>query len=96
MKELVLPLLYVDVPSLHGETAANDLIMPVRTFQWEDWRELRFFDVAAEGYRRGGAGLTARLVEANRQIEKADRTAMTLQADDSLQGMVDDSPGFAE
>jgi TIR domain len=96
IKELVLPLLYVDVPSLHDETAGDDLIRLVRTFQWEDWRELRFFDVAAEGYRRGVAELAARLVEANRQLEKADRTAIALQADDSLRRAVDDSPGFLD
>ena len=96
IKELVLPLLYVDVPSLHDETAADDLIRLVCTFQWEDWRELRFVDIVAEGYRRGVAGLAARLVEANRQVEKADRTAIALQADDSSQGTVDDSPGFLD
>jgi hypothetical protein len=92
----VLRLLYVDVPSLDDETTPDDLIMLVRTFQWEDWRELRFAAAVAEGYRRRVAGLAARLVEANRQIEEADRTASILRADDSLQGTVDDSPGFLD
>jgi hypothetical protein len=96
IKELVLPLVYVDVPSLHDEAAADDLISLVRTFQWEDWRELRFADVASEGYRRGVAKLAARLVEANRQVEKSDRTAIALQAADSLQISADDSPGFID
>ena len=96
IKELVLPLVYVDVPSLHDEAAADDLISLVRTFQWEDWRELRFADVASEGYRRGVARLAARLVEANRQVEKSDRTAIALQAADSLQISTDDSPGFID
>ncbi len=52
IKELVLPLLYVDVPALHDETATDDLIALVRTFQWEDWRELRFAELTDEGYRR--------------------------------------------
>jgi hypothetical protein len=87
---------YVDVPSLQDETTADDLIRLVRTFQWEDWRERRFADVAAEEYRRGVAMLADRLVKANRQIEKAGRTAIALQANDSLQETVDDSPGFLD
>lgn len=96
IKELVLPLLYVDVPSLHDDTETDDLICLVRTFQWEDWQELRFSDVATEGYRRGIARLAGRLVDANRQIEKANYTAIALQTDDALQGLADDSPGFLD
>lgn len=96
IRELVLPLLYVDVSSLHDETAADDLIQLVRTFQWEDWRELRFLDTAAEGYRRGIAKLAARLVEANRQVEQTGSIAVTLQVDESSQGTADDSSGFLD
>jgi hypothetical protein len=42
VKELVLPLLYVDVPSLHEDAPADDLVALVQTFQWKDWRGLRF------------------------------------------------------
>lgn len=96
IKELVLPLLYVDVPSLHDETDTDDLVGLVRTFQWEDWRELRFVDVSAEGYRKGVARLAARLVEANRQLEKSDVTSIARRADESLHGAADDSPGFLD
>lgn len=95
IKELVLPLLYVDVPSIHDETAADDLITLVRTFQWEDWRDLRFADPTAEGYRRGVASLATRLVDANRQMEKAGLTTTALQVD-LLPGTEDDSPGFID
>ena len=96
IKELVLPLLYVDVPSLHDDSVPDDLISLVRTFQWEDWRELRFADVGAEGYRRGVARLASRLVEANRQLERADVTAIAAQTDEALIEVVDDSPGFLD
>jgi hypothetical protein len=96
IRELVLPLLYVDVPSLHDETLTDDLVSLVRTFQSEDWRELRFVETSAEAYRRGVARLAARLVDANRQVEKSDRTAIALRADEAQHGSPDDSPGFLD
>jgi TIR domain len=70
VKDLVLPLLYVDVPSLHESNTTDDLVGLVQTFQREDWTELRFADVSAEGYRKGVARLATRLVDANRQAEQ--------------------------
>lgn len=98
IKELVMPLLYMDVPSLHNETTDDDLIKLVRTFQYEDWRELRFADSVAEGYRRGIARLAERLVEANRQMERANPTivASQSQAEVLSDEIVDDSPGFLD
>lgn len=96
MKELVLPLLYIDVPSLQDETTADELIKLVRTFQWEDWRELRFLDPAAEGYRRGVARLAVRLVEANRQAEKTDLAAIAQELEGQTDGSAKDSPGFLD
>jgi hypothetical protein len=95
MKELVLPLLYVDVPALHAEATADELITMVRTFQWEDWRELRFLEPAAAGYRKGVASLAARLVEANRQAEKTDAAAIGPEIVKGLEGS-EDSPGFID
>lgn len=70
VKELILPLLYVDVSMLHDDETDDDLVKLVRTFQWENWCELRFSDVSSEGYRRGVARLANKLVEANKQAEK--------------------------
>lgn len=96
VKELVLPLLYVDVPSLHDDTTMDDLIGLVRTFQWEDWQELRFVDVSAEGYRRGVARLAARLVDVNRQLETLDLTTKGLESGEPLDEQADESPGFID
>jgi hypothetical protein len=96
IKELVLPLLYVDFPSLQDDRTADDLITLVRTFQWEDWRELRFVDPAAEGYRKRVGRLAARLVAANRQAEKTDVAAIALNIDGRADGSADDSPGLLD
>lgn len=93
IKELVLPLLYVDVPSLHEDTPSDDLVRLVKTFQWEDWRDLRFLDVDSGEYRRGVARLAQRLVEANKMAEEANVTAEVLEpsTDDG-----EDPPGLLE
>jgi TIR domain len=96
LKGLVLPLLYVDVPGLQDDAPADDLVALVRTFQWEDWRELRFSDVSAEAYRRGVARLAARLVDANRQAEKVDVATGASEALTTSAENEDDSPGFLD
>src|SRR5437773_732640 len=98
VKGLVLPLLYVDVPSLHDNTTTDDLIVLIRTFQWEDWRDLRFFDVSAEAYRRGTARLAARLVEANRQAENTVNVATmaVTESGDHVDMRADESLGFLD
>ena len=69
--ELLLPLHYVDVPQLnHDEPVENELLRSVRTFQWRDWRELRFNDVTSEAYRRGVAEMAEYLVKANKDLEE--------------------------
>ncbi|MCP4680168.1 MAG: toll/interleukin-1 receptor domain-containing protein [Deltaproteobacteria bacterium] len=96
IKELVLPLLYVDVPSIHDETSQDDLINMVRTFHWEDWRELRYMDVATEKYRRGVARLASRLVDANRHAEQTDISATALTVEDKVEGEIDEAPGLID
>jgi hypothetical protein len=92
VKELVLPLYYVNVPAIEDKTSGDDLIQLVCTFQWQDWRGLRFLDVTSEGYRRGVASLASRLVEANKRAEEAPPIVVS-QVDEVAQGNMDESPG---
>lgn len=71
IKDLVLPLLYVDFPALHEDPSKDDLIVLTRTFHWEKWQTLRLAEPESAEYRTGVAGLATRLVEANRQVESA-------------------------
>lgn len=95
IEELVLPLLYVDVASLHEEMSPDDLVALVKTFQWEDWRELRFSDIESGEYRRGVAQLAQRLVEANRKAEDANVTEAALESEPSIED-ADGSPGVLD
>lgn len=74
IKELVLPLLYVDILSLHEDTPSDDLVALVKSFQWENWLDLRFVDLGAGEYRHGVAaaddspGLLDRLAAAEETL----------------------------
>lgn len=89
MKELILPLHYVDVPEIHNEETTDDLIALVCTFQWEDWRDLRFAETISEGYRRGVARLATRLVEANKHVEETNVVIVPQLAQENI----DEMPG---
>jgi hypothetical protein len=95
IKELILPLLYVDFSALHDENTRDDLIKLVRTFQWEDWSELRFSDVASERYRRGVAKLAVRLVEANKHAEET-AAVIIERIEGTPEESRDDSPGVVD
>lgn len=96
IKELVLPLLYVDVPSLHDEDPQDDLVELIRDFLWEDWRELRFEETASAGYRRGVSRLARRLVDANRSAEQVGIAQIERGIEEGLVGEEDDSPGLID
>jgi TIR domain len=68
VRELVLPLVYVNVPALHEESSVDEAVVLVKTYQWEDWRKLRFEEVASGPYRQAVATLAQRLVDANQKI----------------------------
>jgi hypothetical protein len=81
IRDLILPLVYVDIPSLHDQEATDDLVNLVREFQWDDWTEVRFSDLDSGQYRERVSKLAARIVEANRQAEGPQLSDLALQAD---------------
>lgn len=92
VKQLLLPLLYVDVPALHVEEPTDPLVELVGTYQWIDWTELRFASRKSPRYRRAVADLARRLADANAE---ADRTELFTDSDsDADEG--DDSDGLME
>jgi hypothetical protein len=91
VRDLVLPLLYVDVPALQQMAPTDEMIPLIRGFQWEDWRELRFADPTTESYRRGVSRLTARLVAANHEAEAAPSVIAPERSD-----IIDEEPGLID
>jgi len=84
VQELLLPILYMEIPGLEDETPTDELVALVRRFQWVDWRSLRFDDRSSPEYRKAVAALAARLVQANRAAETESATdAVILRAEQS-------------
>ena len=96
VKDLVLPLLYVNHGPLHEENPEDDLVALVKQFHWQDWRELRFAEVSSEVYRRGVSDLAARLVEANANADRAGMTVASLKAEAAADEGADDTPGVLD
>ena len=96
IKELVLPLHYVDVPLLRDDNPSDDLVSLAGTFQWEDWRDLRFEEASSAAYRKGVARLAARLVEANRRAEEVDVASKAQEIEEVIEEALDDSPGIID
>ena len=88
--ELIIPLLYINVPSFDDEKCEDENIKLIKSLNWKDWRELRFLEVTSEGYRRGVAELALRLYNINCRVEDS-----KLDTEESIdEGEVeDDSPG---
>jgi hypothetical protein len=96
VQELLLPILYVDVPELHTDQPSDEAMKLVKSFQWEDWRELSFAEPDSSDYRRGVARLADRLLRANQAAEAADvAQAVILGAQDEDEGD-DEEPGLID
>jgi len=93
VKELVLPILYADIPQLHDDDCQDELVLLIRSFQWVDWRKLRYSEVSAGDYRQGVSALAERLVQANRQAERADVANNLAPEEDPTESSDDELPG---
>jgi len=96
VRELVLALLYVDIPQLNDEKNQDALINTIRGFQYEDWREIRFSNTNSEQYRIAVYRLAKRLVEINSKIEQNNdghseilETALPEKNEDDDAGLID-------
>lgn len=93
IKELVLPVLYVDVPSINDDESKDDLVRLVKEYQWEDWRELRYEDVGSKAYRKAVSRLAERLITANSRAESVPISEKLIQQLNGPEIDSDDSPG---
>lgn len=74
LRELILPLLYVDFNELHDESITDDLIQLIKSLEWIDWSEVKYADETSEIYRRAIAKIVAQLIEKNQRIESNTNT----------------------
>jgi hypothetical protein len=92
IRDLLLPVLYVDVPGLHDETPSDDLVALVKRYQWEDWRTLRFANRESGEYRKAVVELASRLVAANRAAEDSPTSTALIDRAEAL----DDEAGVLD
>jgi hypothetical protein len=95
IKEIILTLIYVDVPQLNDSKNDDELIKIIQTFQYENWKDIRFKSIKSEKYRRSVSNLANRLVEANHKIEQIGiKNSET--TEDIIQLIITDTPGFLD
>jgi hypothetical protein len=93
IKELVMPIRYMDFPSLHDDPCTDELIELARSFQWAEWTELRFSSVDSPEYRQGVANLATRLADASAMLETI---AVRDPAVELADNQSDDAPGYLD
>ncbi|WP_417554436.1 TIR domain-containing protein [Microbacterium sp.] len=99
VRELLLPILYVDVPGADADSPDDELIELARSFQWSDFRQTSLLDRHEGAYRRAVRDLALRLASANREAERSPvaRAAATRVAEqDTEAGFLDVLASFEE
>ncbi|MFK4296653.1 hypothetical protein ABH924_001798 [Arthrobacter sp. GAS37] len=92
--QLVMPILYADVPALHEEKLNDEAMALVKPFQWEVWANLRFADPASPEYRMAVGRLAKRLSDANEAVAKVDVSAAAAAAAALVEGSDDEELGL--
>lgn len=95
ISELILPILYIDVPELHEDMPKDPLMRIVKRIQWEPWTELRFADRTSPEYRMAVDKLARELVRRVAAVEATDIVAAAEAIEDSASDGSGD-PGVLE
>lgn len=97
--QLLLPILYLDVPGVEDDDPDDDLIALARSFNWVDFRKIGLLDRDASQYRQAVRALAQRLAEANRDAERspvAHEAATRVAEQESGEGFLDVMARFEE
>lgn len=94
ISELLLPLLYVKIPQMADTESEDELLKIIKSTQYEDWTETRFFDSSSTEYRRAVNALAKRLVEVNKNYETHEGSKPGIGKD--LQPGKEEGPGFID
>lgn len=90
--ELLMPILYVDVPALRTNEPDDELMRLVKPFHWEDWTTLRFADQTSGDYRQAVSKLAGKIATAIARSETVDIDRMS-DGLDAAPTDDDDEPG---
>lgn len=81
ISELVLPILYIDVPGLALDEPSDPLMRMLKGIQWTPWIDLRFEDRSSAAYRRAVESLAQELVRRTSVVERADIVAAVVSSE---------------
>lgn len=89
--QLVLPILYIDVPGIHDDVPPEPLMATVRARQWEPWQHLRFKDRESGEYRENVSRLAALISDRVAAVESIDVASVVAEMadDDEALGTLD-------
>jgi hypothetical protein len=93
--ELLLPLLYVEVPRLEPESG-DEAVALVARIQYERWTKLRLEAEDSAEYRQGVNKLARRLVEIGASLESHPRVAAEETVPSTTDGSSTEEPGFID
>ena len=94
ISELLLPLLYVNIPQMSDTENEDELLKTIKNIQYEDWSEVRFFDSSSSEYRRAVNTLVKKLVEVNKKYETAEGSKSSIEK--KSQPSKEEEPGFID
>ena len=86
--ELVMPILYVEVPGL-SEDSSDEACALVARLQRADWRKLRLCAEDSAEYRQGVSVLAQKLAEISRQYEQSDTQQTDIDPEAYEEGFLD-------
>lgn len=92
LEELLLPILYFDVPQLREPNPSDEVVALVAQRQYEDWTKLRLEDEDSPEYRKSVNRLAARLVEILERAAEVDPPPVVLTDDADPE----DEPGMLD
>jgi hypothetical protein len=78
LDDLLLPILYIDVPGIRKSDASDDVMLLVSRRQYEDWTQLRLEDEKSPKYRQAIHRLAGRLVEILERVADVEPPPITL------------------
>lgn len=93
IEELILPILYIEVPELTNKESEDPLVQALQSSQWEDWRHLRFSNRDSSEYRTAVNKLATEVAARVDSVEATDIVAAAAEAEvelaDSEAGLLD-------
>lgn len=83
IREMILPLLYIDVAELQESEPSDPLMRVIQDIQWHDWRSQRFADRESGDYRSAVNTVAEKIVGRVKSVEKVDVVAAAEQVEAS-------------